>query len=40
VSDTEQGQIRAMPNGPFVVEASVPLSRRAIVQSEHGEPLT
>jgi CDGSH-type Zn-finger protein len=40
VSDTEQGQIRAMPNGPFVVEASVPLSRRAIVKSEHGEPLT
>jgi CDGSH-type Zn-finger protein len=29
-----------MPNGPFVVDASVPLRRRAIVMSEHGEPLT
>lgn len=36
----EQGQVRSMPNGPFVVEAEVPLRRKGIVASEHGESLT
>lgn len=36
----EQGQIRSMPNGPFVVEAAVDLRRKDIVRSEHGESLT
>lgn len=36
----EQGQIRSMPNGPFVVEADIPLRRTGIVTSERGESLT
>ncbi len=31
--------ITAIPNGPLVVNGSVPLYRRRSVQSEHGEPL-
>lgn len=31
--------ITAAPNGPFLVNGSVPLYRRRSVESEHGEPL-
>lgn len=36
----DQGQVRSMPNGPFVVEADVSLARKDIVKSEHSESLT
>jgi CDGSH-type Zn-finger protein len=36
----DQAAIRAMPNGPWVVAADVPLVRKHIVRSEQGESLT
>jgi CDGSH-type Zn-finger protein len=33
-------RIRVQPNGPYVVSGGVPLTRRSIVYSEHGEPTT
>ncbi|MDQ2725719.1 MAG: CDGSH iron-sulfur domain-containing protein [Actinomycetota bacterium] len=35
-----RGQIKVAPNGPYVVSGAVPLARRGIVRSEHGEPMT
>jgi CDGSH-type Zn-finger protein len=40
VAPDRQGRIKVQPNGPYVVTGSVPLTRRSIVRSEHGEPLT
>lgn len=34
------GQIKVAPNGPYVVSGAVPLTRRGIVRSEHGEAMT
>ena len=36
---TSTPAVTAAPNGPFLVNGSVPLYRRRSVQSEHGEPL-
>lgn len=33
-------RIRVQPNGPYVVSGGVPVTRRGIVRSEHGEPMT
>jgi CDGSH-type Zn-finger protein/ferredoxin len=33
-------RIKVKPNGPYVVTGGVPLIRRRIVVSEHGEPMT
>lgn len=32
--------IRVIENGPYVVSGEVPLVRKRIIESEHGEPLT
>ena len=32
--------ISVQENGPYVVSGGVPLARRSIVYSEHGEPMT
>lgn len=32
--------IKVQPNGPYLVSGGVSLTRRSIVSSEHGEPLT
>jgi CDGSH-type Zn-finger protein len=38
--DEDAPAITAAPNGPLLVNGGVPLYRRRIVSSEHGEPLT
>lgn len=40
MSDDDQARITARPNGPLLVNGSVPLVRKTAVHSEHGEPLT
>jgi CDGSH-type Zn-finger protein len=32
--------VRVKPNGPYEVSGALPLYRREVVESEHGEPLT
>jgi CDGSH-type Zn-finger protein len=40
-SDAPNGpRIEVQPHGPYLVSGSVPLTRRRIVESEHGEPMT
>jgi CDGSH-type Zn-finger protein len=39
-TDRLQGRIKVQPNGPYLVSGAVSLTRRAIVRSEHGEPMT
>lgn len=36
----EPQSITVLPDGPYVVRGGVPLVRKSIVSSEHGEPLT
>lgn len=36
----DEPSITTKPNGPYVVTGAVPLRRKEIVQSEHGEPMT
>jgi CDGSH-type Zn-finger protein len=31
-------KIKVQPNGPYVVSGAVPVTRRSVVRSEHGEP--
>ena len=33
-------RVKVRPNGPYVVTGGVPVSRRRMVVSEHGEPMT
>ena len=40
MADAETGpSIRALPNGPLLVQGGPPVVRKTAVQSEHGEPL-
>lgn len=39
-ADRPGPRIQVQPNGPYLVTGGVPLTRRSVVRSEHGEPMT
>lgn len=39
-SEDHRPRVQVQPNGPYMVSGGVALTRRAMVRSEHGEPMT